>query len=176
MTATIKFTDDREQITSLWSEVFGDSAEDIHFFLDRCKNKVCLGLFEDGRTLVSMLFLVDCAYCSMRGKYVYAVCTKENARKKGYASLLIEEAKKHMNDFLWLIPAKDYLFDFYSRLGFVTKLHSAGEYTNQIIFDETAEITEYFYEGSDYRLPSGMIYSLYDLPEGGTGYKLKEER
>lgn len=164
----IKLTDDREQIISLWSAVFGDSREDIEFFLDECKNYSCLGLFVDG-ALASMLFLVDCKYAEYNGQYVYAVCTAEEHRKKGYSSSLIRDAKKQMSDFLWLIPANDGLFDFYAKHGFETKLESSGEFDNKIEFDESAEIIEYLYEGSDYEFPKGMIYSQIDLPKGGTG-------
>ena len=166
--ATIKFTEDRERIISLWSAVFGDSREDIEFFLDECKNYSCLGLFV-GETLASMLFLVDCKYSQYNGQYVYAVCTAENYRKQGYSSSLISEAKKRMSDFLWLIPANDELFEFYAKHGFETKLFSKGKFENKIEFDENKEIIEYLYEGSDYEFPKGMIYATLDLPIGGTG-------
>ena len=164
----IKFTEDREQIISLWSAVFGDSREDIEFFLDECKNNTCLGLFVDG-TLASMLFLVKCKYSQYNGQYIYAVCTAEEYRKKGYSSSLISEAKKQMGDFLWLIPANDGLFEFYSKHGFETKLFSEGEFKNKIEFDENDDIIEYLYEGSDCEFPKGMICSALDLPEGSTG-------
>ncbi|MCH5316361.1 MAG: GNAT family N-acetyltransferase [Eubacterium sp.] len=164
----IDFTEDREQIISLWSSVFGDSREDIEFFIDECKNYSCLGLFVDD-TLASMLFLVDCKYSEYNGKYVYAVCTAEVYRKHGYSSSLISEAKKHMRDFLWLIPANDGLFEFYSKHGFETRLYSDGEFQNKIEFDEINEIIEYLYEGSDHEFPKGMIFSALDLPIGSTG-------
>lgn len=171
----IKFTQDNSQIAALWSEVFGDSMEEIEYFQKNCRHKVCLALFDDG-VIQSMLYLVDCTYCSLSGKYVYAVCTRETSRNRGYASALVEEAKKHMGDFLWLIPANDNLFDYYSRLGFVTKLYSDGEYDEEISFDENNEMIEYLYEGSDYDYPKGMIYSKAKLPDGGTGIKFNKER
>ena len=101
----IKFTDDKEQIISLWRSVFKeDSREDVLFFLEESKNIKCFGCFEKEK-LVSMLFLADCCYADLTGKYVYAVCTDEGFRNKGYSSSLIDEAKKYMKDFLWLIPA-----------------------------------------------------------------------
>ena len=167
----IKITDDREQIISLWSAVFGDSREDIEFFLDECKNYSCLGFFV-GETLASMLFLVDCKYSQYNGQYVYAVCTAEKYRKQGYSSSLISEAKKQMSDFLWLIPANDGLFEFYAKHDFETKLFSEGNFENKIEFDESNEIIEYLYEGSDYEFPKGMIYAMLDLPEGSTGLNM----
>ncbi len=164
----IRFTENKEQIISLWQEVFGDSREDVEFFLNNCKNKACLGYF-DGNLLVAMLFLVDCRYCGYSGKYLYAVCTGENHRKRGYASKLINEAKKHMNDFLWLIPAEDYLFDLYSKYGFETKLYSDSSYGNKVEFSESDDIVDYLYDESRYEFPKGMIYSAIHLPDGNTG-------
>lgn len=169
----IKFTDDKEQIVSLWRKVFcEDSREDVLFFLEKSKNAKCLGCFEE-ENLVSMLFLVDCRYSDLHGKYVYAVCTDEKFRNKGYSSSLIYEAKKHMNDFLWLIPAHDSLFSFYAKFGFETKLYSDKEYENRIVFDENKEIIEYLYSGSDYTYPDGMVYSIKTFPVGNTGLILK---
>lgn len=169
MMETIGFTEDREQIIKLWNAVFGDNREEIEFFLDKCRHYSCLGLFVDG-FLASMLFLVECKYSEYIGQYIYAVCTAEKFRNRGYSSKLISEAKNQMNDFLWLIPANDGLFDFYSKQGFETKLHSSKKYERKIEFDEIREITDYLYEGSDYELPKGMIYSKLDLPEGSTGF------
>lgn len=167
MADNIRFTDDKKSIIALWKDVFGDTEEEILFFLDYCKNYSCLGYFEDNK-LVSMLFLVDCEYCTKKGKYVYAVSTYEQYRKRGFSSALIEYSKG-LSDFLWLIPANDRLFEFYGKLGFKTKLFSDKVYTNKIGFNETDEITAFLYEGSDYKYPKGMIYSEYEFPEGHTG-------
>lgn len=169
----IRFTDDKEQIISLWQSVFiEDSREEVLFYLDECKNAECLGYFKEDK-LVSMLFLVGCSYADLKGKYVYAVCTNKNFRNKGYSSSLINEAKKHMDDFLWLIPAHDFLFDFYAKFGFETKLYSDKEYKEKIHFDENKEIIEYLYSGSDYTYPEGMVYSNKAFPVGNTGIIMK---
>lgn len=170
---SISFTDDKKQIISLWHKVFKDSEEDILFFLNNCKNYKCLGYFSDG-SLVSMLFLVDCMYSSENGKYIYAVCTDDKYRKKGYSRALLEKSKECMNSFLWLIPAEDYLFDYYARFGFETKLFSSDEYENKISFDEADEIIDYLYDGSVYKFPKGMVYSKINFPIGGTGLFIKE--
>lgn len=169
----IRFTDDREQIISLWRSVFSeDSREDVLFFLEKSRNADCLGYFKEEK-LVSMLFLIDCSYSGLNGKYVYAVCTDEKFRNKGCSSNLINEAKKYMNDFLWLIPANDALFGFYAKFGFETKLHSDAKYKNKIVFDESNEIIEYLYSGSDYTYPDGMVYSIKNFPVGNTGMIIK---
>ncbi|MEZ3421580.1 MAG: GNAT family N-acetyltransferase [Eubacterium sp.] len=169
----IEFTENREQIISLWCTVFAeDSREDAAFFLDNKKNISCLGYFENNR-LVSMLFLADCVYGALKGKYVYAVCTYKAHRGRGYSSALLKEAKKFMQDFLWLIPANDSLFDFYKKAGFETKLFSNGDFENKICFDETDNIIEYLYSGSAYAFPKGMVYCEKDFPVGSTGLERK---
>lgn len=167
----IRFTKDREQIISLWCDVFiGDSREDVEFFLDNSKNISCLGYLEEER-LVSMLFLIDCIYSELKGKYVYAVCTHKDFRCRGYSSMLINEAKNYMNDFLWLIPANLSLFAFYEKLGFKTKLYSDKKFSHSIKFNETDDIIEYLYDGSEFEFPKGMVYTLKDFPVGNTGLK-----
>lgn len=173
MAESIAFTNDRNQITALWSSVFGDSEKEVHFFLDNCRHKKCLGFFLDDK-LVSMIFIVECDYCGKLGGYIYAVSTYNEYRGRGYASKLINTAKNYDYDFLWLIPAEDSLFDFYKRFDFKTKLYSNIKYDNCIVFDENDEICEYLYEGSAYKYPKGMLYSKQYFPDGGTGFKVKE--
>lgn len=170
----IKITSDEQKIIKLWHNVFGDEEKYVAYFLNECKNKICLGYFIDDE-LVSMLFLVDCDYVHYSGKYVYAVATDQNFRKQGYASLLVNEAKKYMNDFLWLIPADENLFNYYSKLGFETKLYSNSNYKNKMIFNESPTIVSDLYEGSSFEFPKGMIYSLKDLPDGDTGMIVRGE-
>lgn len=170
MDKTVAFTDDRAQIISLWHSVFGDSPDEIVFFLENCVHKRCLGCF-DGDRLVSMMFLVDCEYCGKKGKYIYAVCTLPEFRRRGLCGELINTAKSFGFDFLWLIPANDRLFKYYGRFGFKKKLYSSNAFDHCVSFDEISAITDYLYEGSNYEYPAGMIYSEYDLPCGGTGYK-----
>lgn len=170
MTDKIAFTNDYKQIIALWSRVFGDTEEDIRFFLDNCVHKSCLGYFS-GNALVSMLFLVECTYCGRNGAYIYAVCTDEKFRGRGYVSELIEKSKKENYDFLWLIPADDSLFGFYEQFEFKTKLFSDKKYDYSVAFDEKRAVREYLYEGSSYDYPKGMMYSRCDLPIGGTGFE-----
>lgn len=169
----IKFTTDKNQIISLWQRVFGDDEDYINYFLDKCVNKSCLGYFENDK-LVSMLFLIDCTYCGCKGKYVYAVATDEKCRGRGYASSLINEAKTQMSDFLWLIPATESLFEYYSRLGFETRLYTDSRFENSIIFNESEEVIAELYDGSEFEYPKGMLYSVKNFPDGNTGIKVNK--
>lgn len=165
MNYNIDFCNDSDQIINLWHNVFKDSREDIIFFLDNCKNKKCLGAFVN-KKLVSMLFLVDCSFGKLNGKYVYAVATLDEYRGLGIAGSLVETAKKYMEDFLWLIPAEESLIDYYKKFGFDIKLYSGSEYIDKIIFDENADITEYLYEGCELEEPVGMVFADKNFKEG----------
>lgn len=119
----------REDIISLWEECFGDDRAYIEFFLDSCPNKVCIGSVADGKP-VSMLFLLNGELNGFSCKYIYAACTSIDCRGRGLMGELIEYAKSCCQDieadFLFLVPAEDSLYDYYSRFGFVTKMKRAG--------------------------------------------------
>ncbi|MFR7483481.1 MAG: GNAT family N-acetyltransferase, partial [Eubacterium sp.] len=133
--ADIAFIDDLKQIKSLWLNVFaGDDDKTVEYFYKNCVHKKCLGAFCDDKP-VSMLFLVDCGYCGKKGAYVYAVCTLPEFRGRGISGSLIEYSKSLGYDFLWLIPASESLFCFYSRFGFETKLYSGERRENRISFN-----------------------------------------
>lgn len=159
----IDFCRDEKQIINIWHSVFGDSEDEIFFFLQNCNNKKCLGVFEDDK-LVSMLFLVNCKYGSLNGKYIYAVATLKKYRRRGFAGKLVEKAKQYTDDFLWLIPANEALVDFYKRFGFDIKLYFENKYENKILFDEEDDIIEYLYEGCELKNPLGMVWSKADFP------------
>lgn len=169
----IDFCNDRRQIVDVWKSVFGDSEQEILYFLDECKNKKCLGAFANGK-LVSMLFIVNCTYGSLNGKYVYAVSTLKEYRSNGIARRLVEKAKEYADDFLWLIPAEKSLIDYYKKFGFDIKLYSYTDYSNRISFDESRNIIEYLYEGCQLEKPVGMVYTDKDFSVGDTGIIFKE--
>lgn len=119
----IKFTDTteyREDVISLWNECFGDSREYIEFFLENCSHE-CIGFFENG-SLLSMLFLLDGAIDKYILKYIYAACTARKFRGRGYMSEIMEYAKTYCGeigcDGIFLVPAEESLYSFYSRFGF----------------------------------------------------------
>lgn len=98
------------------------------------------------------------------------MCTLPEFRGRGISGSLIEYSKSLGYDFLWLIPASESLFCFYSRFGFETKLYSGERRENRISFNESDEIVfDFLFDGSDFEYPKGMIYSALCLPDGGTG-------
>lgn len=119
---------DIQNIISLWQESFGDSERDIRFFLDyNYKPDNTLVIELDGK-IVSMLFLlegelrINCI--DYPSYYLYAACTAESFREKGFMFKLLNEAasvaKSRKKDFICLKPAEDSLYTFYEKNGYIT--------------------------------------------------------
>lgn len=137
----IKITNNIDDIVPLWSEAFGDSREDIVFFIDNIRNGVCLAEFQNDKA-VSMLYLVDCCLNSKQAHYVYAACTDSKSRKKGYMAGLIKYCIDNY-DRVCLIPADEHLVNYYNKQGLVF-MHPVED----LKFNECRElIDEYLYAG-----------------------------
>lgn len=113
-------------IISLWQEAFGDSEAEIMFFLDkRYKPENTLIIEEDGK-IASMLFLLE-GEMSVKGKcypsyYLYAACTLNEYRGRGYMASLLDFAKETALNrgyyFICLMPGEKSLYDFYEKHGY----------------------------------------------------------
>jgi predicted acetyltransferase len=147
----IKFTDKAKEIIPLWKEAFGDSEEDIKYFLENAKHAKCLGYYDSDK-LVSMLFLVNCELYNYNAEYIYAACTKSEYKGRGYMSKLLDYCKKHY-DFLCLIPANDGLINYYNPRGFIRSCD-----IDYLAFDESKEINEYLLDGYHLTKPQAMFY------------------
>lgn len=149
----IKELNNENLIIPLWQEAFGDSEEDILFFLNNCKNIKCLGYFDE-KMLSSMLFLIDCKINGDEYKYIYAACTYKNKRCRGDMSKLLDYCKSNFNN-VCLIPANDKLVDFYFERKFNIKYD-----LNEMQFDESEEIKEYLFEGCSLEKPFVLAHNL----------------
>lgn len=137
-----------EQIIDLWQRSFGDTREDVLFFLENCKNCICVCDTE----YKSMLFLVDCNIDGLSCKYIYSACTDIEHRKSGLMSRLLNYCKCKYKK-IALIPADEKLIDYYSKRGFNGRLD-----TSKIIFNEIDQIQEYLLEGCSLDEPFAMLY------------------
>ncbi len=117
---------DKENIISLWIEAFGDSKEDVEFFLLNKYIQQNTLIIEQNSKIVSMLFLLN-GEMHINGEdypayYLYAACTAKDYRGKGLmASLLTFAQQVALNrgvKFICLKPAEKSLFDFYSLHGY----------------------------------------------------------
>lgn len=119
---------DLNGIISLWKEAFGDSETEIKFFLNnRYKPENTLLAEEDGE-ITSMLFLLE-GEMTFEGKcypsyYLYAACTLNKYRGRGYMASLLDFAKETAFNrgyyFICLLPGEKSLYDFYEKHGYKT--------------------------------------------------------
>lgn len=118
--------DDLNDIIVLWNEAFGDSEDDIKFFLDsRYIPENAVVCETDGR-IVSVLFLLD-GMMHINGKdyssyYLYAACTSKDFRGKGIMSDMLGFAKSlsvsRNKQFIILKPGEESLYGYYEKFGY----------------------------------------------------------
>ncbi|MEE1012165.1 MAG: GNAT family N-acetyltransferase [Acutalibacteraceae bacterium] len=117
---------DLNDIIHLWNEAFGDSEEDIMFFIN---NKYILEntlIYEADGKIASMLFLLEGEMKINNNRYpsyyLYAACTLNEYRGKGFMSLLLDFAKKTAYNrgyyYICLLPASKSLYRYYEKYGY----------------------------------------------------------
>ncbi|MBQ9229438.1 MAG: GNAT family N-acetyltransferase [Eubacterium sp.] len=143
---------DGQDVVRLWQEAFGDSEEEICYFLDNAQHAQLIAYYE-GDELAAMLFAVDCNLYLYQAKYIYAACTAKKYRGKGYMSQLLDFCRRHY-DLLCLIPAQDSLVEYYRLRGFTDFID-----IEHLTFDETEEIQEYLLEGYQLTKPQVQYYN-----------------
>lgn len=135
-------------IISLWQEAFGDSAEEIKFFLDNKFKPENTLVYEECGEIASMLFLLE-GEMRISGRdypsyYLYAACTAIKYRGRRIMSALLKAAKKTASNrnvrYICLLPAEDSLYNYYARFGY-RAIFSKRILT--IYGDEIAENTEF---------------------------------
>lgn len=119
---------DIDKIISLWHEAFGDSEDEIRFFLDNKFTAENTLVSEENGEIASMLFLLD-GRMSIKGTdypayYLYAACTAQKYRGRGLMASLLKFAQKtayeRKTDFICLMPGEKSLFNFYEKHGYLT--------------------------------------------------------
>lgn len=132
-------------IVSLWHEAFGDSEQEIKFFLERKFKPENTLLIEENGDIASMLFLLDGKMCINKidypAYYLYAACTAKKHRGKGLMASLLAFAKDVSQSrgvsFICLMPGEESLFEFYAKHGY-RSVFSKKELT--VSYDEIKNI------------------------------------
>ncbi|MBR3816329.1 MAG: GNAT family N-acetyltransferase [Clostridia bacterium] len=145
----------KEDLISLWHNVFGDDREYIELLFPEKGNICNIFAILENDTVCSVLYLLDCTVDidnnEFEGKYLYAAATDKKYRKRGFMALLIEEAQKYCKDngfdFISLVPANEQLYSYYGKFGFESKMCRYKE-TKQITLCDATEISgeKYFAE------------------------------
>ena len=147
----LSFEENKQDTIYLWNKVFGDSEEEISFFIENSRHAESITFYHDHK-IASMLCLVECTVDGVKGKYIYAACTDPLYQGRGYMSEIIDAAKEKTENYLCLIPANEGLIDFYKKRGFTKEAD-----IDKIVFDEIPEIQEYLFDGYELRHPKALI-------------------
>ncbi len=119
-------------IISVWYEAFGDSEDDIRFFLDRKYIPENTVVYDDNGVIASVLFLLE-GNMNIKGTdypsyYLYAACTSKSSRGKGIMGKMLEYSKSLAKgrgmEFICLRPGEKSLFDYYEKHGYKTVFYS----------------------------------------------------
>lgn len=119
---------DIKQILSLWNEAFGDSEDEIMFFLNSRYQPENTLIYDIDGEVASMLFLLEGDMCingaDYPSYYLYAACTARKHRGRGCMASLLDFAKNTAESrgyyFICLKPGEESLFKFYEKHGYKT--------------------------------------------------------
>ncbi|MBO5068796.1 MAG: GNAT family N-acetyltransferase [Roseburia sp.] len=152
---------DGEQIQKIWQTCFGDEEGDIALYLQhRMTDDNMLVIYEDGKAVSMASFLPVQYYVNgeyQAARYVYAVATLPEYRRRGLAREILEFAKAEYDEPLILAPAEESLFSYYERMGF----HKA--FAKRTLFPEREPISSE--EWAVKRPASGNIQAAEWLPD-----------
>lgn len=116
----------KEQLRTLWHDVFGDSYEYIDAFFAAYPCEEVVHTLSIGGQVVSVLYALPFTLYNggenVQAAYIYAVATHPHYRGRGYMSLLMRQVEQLLSGrgvrVLFLLPATDALRGFYARLGY----------------------------------------------------------
>ncbi|MBQ3006827.1 MAG: GNAT family N-acetyltransferase [Clostridia bacterium] len=162
---------DINSIISLWNEAFGDAENEICFFLDNKYIPENTLIIEENGKIASMLFLLEgnmrIKAVSYPSYYLYAACTAEEFRGRGFMAELLAEANRialsRGKDFICLMPGEKSLFDFYEKRGYITAFGKKILTVSKSDCEFHSEIE--YTSSSDYCELRSDAFSLYDYFE-----------
>lgn len=119
----------------LWKRTFDDSDEFVRFYFDRKYSDYdSLLCEENGKALSALLMLpypMSWNGTCLSASYISGACTLTEARNRGLMTRLLREAFAGMNRqhiaLSILIPAEEWLFQYYSKLGYAAVFDYSGE-------------------------------------------------
>ena len=145
MELTHALREDVPALKSLWRECFGDGEDYLDFyFRNRFVPEDTLLVHEDGAP-VAMLTLMNVTRNGETGFYLYAVATHPDFRGRGLQRILNGYAEEVMRQrggsFCCLVPAEEYLFRFYKKLGYCSAF---SRWEKRIEDDEFFDPVEFY--------------------------------
>ncbi len=158
---------DAAALKALWRDTFGDPDFYIDGVIFKYKTTPeSVILMERGGALVSAVHMPVCGFSFWGGEhkasYVMGVATDRAQRGHGYMRPLMEAALRKMYEsgtaFCTLIPAEDWLYDYYARFGFFEAFYLEK---NEVYINKKAPLAREVSECGDddelYRFYSGYF-------------------
>lgn len=128
----------KEEVRKLWNLCFGDNEEFTELYFSRRYNEdVNLAIQEEGKVISALQILpYPMTFCKeiIPTGYISGACTHPDYRSKGVMKRLLSKAFQRMQErdvpLSTLIPAEEWLFDYYWKMGYVPVF----EYTENACF------------------------------------------
>lgn len=117
---------DLNQVVEILCNSFNMSEYECFKMLDMINPTANLFLLKNKCEVVCVASAIPVNINDKKGRYIYAVATKEDKRMNGYATKLLKYLIEYFKDtdVVLLKPAEDNLFGFYKKIGFDTELNA----------------------------------------------------
>ena len=133
----------KQQVIELWRRCFEDTEDFIRFYFEqKYSDDNSLVYEENGKALSALQMLpypMSWENTILQTSYISGACTLEEARNQGIMTMLLKTAFQEMYKrgvaISTLIPAEDWLFDYYANQGYATVF----EYNLSPCFPDTNE-------------------------------------
>ncbi|MDR2920490.1 MAG: GNAT family N-acetyltransferase [Tannerella sp.] len=172
----------KQQVIDLWKESFGDSDEFIELFFNRVYKEENTLTIRKNNQIISVLQIVPYEMTFWGAKvtagYICGVCTLPSERGKGWMKQLMQEAIDEMQRRKYiltvLIPASEWLFNYYHKFGYTTifdkseEIHTQSDEKNEkirivavteILFDQAYD----YYNRIQQQRECAILHSAYDF-------------
>lgn len=125
----------KNEVRRMWKACFDDSEEFMDlYFSEKYKNENTLIYFEDNKALASLQMLpYRFTFCGVEieASYISGACTLPEYRNRGCMAKLLLAAFDIMRErnipLSILIPAEEWLYDYYARYGYETVFEADGK-------------------------------------------------
>ena len=125
----------KEEVRDLWNLCFGDNeAFTDLYFSKRYNEEVNLSIQEEGKVISALQILpYPMTFCGeiIPTGYISGACTHPDYREKGAMKRLLLKSFHKMQEnnvpLTTLIPAEEWLFDYYSKLGYVSVFENSEQ-------------------------------------------------
>lgn len=139
---------DKAELALFWKEIFDDEDAFIRLFFDHVYNPDNTLVIREKDEILAALHLVpyqvkiENRICN--AAYICGVGTRKSARDQGFMNMLMDAALKIIKnrgyDLSFLIPAEDWLFDVYGKMGFTCKIGNEDREINPVSSNKNSQI------------------------------------